>query len=52
MIDTRKYQWMIGGFGLLLVAIFSVYLYSHGNSNGPGVDATMIPLVVGVQYRF
>lgn len=37
MIDTRRYQWMIGGFGLLLVVIFSVYLYAHGRHTGPGV---------------
>lgn len=39
MVDTRKYQWMIGGFGLLLVVIFSVYLYAHGRQTGPGVPA-------------
>lgn len=39
MIDTRRYQWMIGGFGLMLVVAFSVYLYTHGGSTGPGLPA-------------
>jgi hypothetical protein len=36
-IDTRRYQWMIGGFGLVLVFIFSIYLYAHNGSSSPGV---------------
>lgn len=39
MIDTRRYQMMIGGIGLLLVIAFSVYLYANGNSSHPGVRA-------------
>lgn len=38
-ISTRRYQWMIGGFGLLLVFVFSVYLYARGGSTTPGVAA-------------
>jgi hypothetical protein len=38
MIDTRRYQWMIGGIGLLLVIAFSVYLYVDGGGHThPGV---------------
>lgn len=39
MIDTRRYQWMIGGFGLLMVVLFSLYLYTHGRRSSPGVPA-------------
>ena len=39
VIDTRRYQWMIGGFGLLLLFIFSVYLYATNGSTTPGVAA-------------
>ena len=40
MIDTRRYQWMIGGIGLVLVVAFSVYLYAHGGGHThPGVPA-------------
>lgn len=38
-IDTRRYQWMIGSFGLLLVVIFSIYLYARGGSSSTGVPA-------------
>ena len=31
MIDTRRYQLMIGAHRLLLVVAFSVYLYLNGN---------------------
>jgi hypothetical protein len=37
VIDTRRYQWMIGSFGLLMVALFSVYLYTHSRHSSPGV---------------
>ena len=38
MIDTRRYQRMIGGIGLLLVIAFSVYLYAGGNRSAhPGI---------------
>lgn len=37
VIDTRRYQWMIGGFGLLLIVIFSVLLYAHGGNGSPGI---------------
>ncbi len=38
MIDTRRYQWMIGGIGLLLVIAFSVYLYVRAAATRiPGV---------------
>jgi hypothetical protein len=39
MIDTRRYQWMIGAIGLLLVVCFSIYLYAHGGHTRPGVPA-------------
>jgi hypothetical protein len=39
-IDTRRYQRMIGGFGLLLVVIFSIYIITNGNpSRSPGIPA-------------
>jgi hypothetical protein len=37
LIDTRRYQWMIGGFGLVLVIAFSIYLYAHNGSTMPGI---------------
>jgi hypothetical protein len=37
VIDTRRYQRMIGGFGLLLLVAFSIYLYARGGSTTPGV---------------
>jgi len=40
MIDTRRYQWMIGAIGLTLVVAFSVYLFVRGGGHGhPGVRA-------------
>ena len=31
MIDTRRYRWMIGIFGLVLVIVFSIYQFAtHG----------------------
>jgi hypothetical protein len=39
VIDTRKYQWMIGGFGVLLLFIFSVYLFAHGGRGTLGIPA-------------
>jgi hypothetical protein len=39
MIDTRRYQWMVGGFGLLMVVLFSLYLYTHSRHSSPGVSA-------------
>jgi len=40
MIDTRRYQLMIGAIGLLLVVAFSVYLYVNGNRGShPGIRA-------------
>ena len=38
-IDTRRYQWMIGGFGLLLLVIFSIYLLTGQKASSPGVPA-------------
>lgn len=38
-IDTRRYQWMIGGFGLLLVIAFSIYVNTGHGSSSPGVPA-------------
>ncbi len=39
MIDTRRYQWMIGAFGLVMVVLFSLYLYTHSRRSSPGVPA-------------
>jgi hypothetical protein len=40
MIDTRRYQWMIGGIGLALVVAFSVFMYlSPGHRGHAGVRA-------------
>jgi hypothetical protein len=39
VIDTRRYQWMVGGFGLLMVVLFSLYLYTHSRQSSPGVPA-------------
>lgn len=36
VIDTRKYQRMIGAFGLALVIAFSIYLYVRGGNGTPG----------------
>jgi hypothetical protein len=36
-IDTRRYQWMIGGFGLLLVIVFSIILLTGHRSGSVGV---------------
>jgi hypothetical protein len=37
VIDTRRYQFMIGAFGLLLVVIFSLFLYFHNGPTQPGI---------------
>jgi thiol-disulfide isomerase/thioredoxin len=34
---TRRYQAMIGGFGLLLVIAFSIYLYANNGVTAPGI---------------
>jgi hypothetical protein len=40
MIDTRRYQWMIGGTGLVLVIAFSVVMYlAPSRHTHPGVPA-------------
>jgi hypothetical protein len=40
MVDTRRYQWMIGGIGLLLLVAFSVFMYlSPGHRGHAGVRA-------------
>jgi len=40
VIDTRRYQWMVGGIGIALVIAFSVYLYVQGGGHAqPGVPA-------------
>jgi hypothetical protein len=39
VIDTRRYQWMIGAFGLLMLVVFSLYLYTHSRHSSPGVAA-------------
>jgi hypothetical protein len=39
MIDTRRYQWMIGGIGLALVIAFSAVMYLAPSHARPGVRA-------------
>lgn len=40
MIDTRRYQWMIGGIGLVLVIAFSTVMYLAPSHHAhPGVRA-------------
>jgi hypothetical protein len=39
MIDNRRYQWIIGGIGLLLVVAFSVHMLGHGGGATVGVPA-------------
>ncbi|MEA2213154.1 MAG: hypothetical protein QOF83_3102 [Solirubrobacteraceae bacterium] len=36
-IDTRRYRWMIGIIGLIVVVIFSVYLFATRGLGGTGV---------------
>jgi hypothetical protein len=38
-IDTRRYQWMIGGFGLVLLIIFSIYLLTGQKKSSLGIPA-------------
>jgi Redoxin len=38
-IDTRRYRWMIGIFGLVLVVAFSVYEFTRHGVASPGVPA-------------
>lgn len=37
VIDTRRYQWMIGILGLALVAAFSIYLFVTNGVGTPGI---------------
>lgn len=40
MIDTRRYQWMIGAIGLALVIAFSIFMYlAPAHRSHPGVAA-------------
>jgi peroxiredoxin len=39
VIDTRKYQFMIGGLGLALFLAVSAFLFIHGKSGTPGYAA-------------
>jgi hypothetical protein len=39
MIDNRRYQWIIGGVGLLLVIAFSVHMLGKGGRATVGVPA-------------
>jgi peroxiredoxin len=39
VIDTRRYRWMIGIFGLILVIAFSVYEFNKHGVVSPGVPA-------------
>ncbi len=38
-IDTRRYQWMIGGFGLVLLISFSIYLLTGHQKSSLGIPA-------------
>jgi hypothetical protein len=47
VIDTRRYRWMIGIFGLALLIAFSVYLFTSRGSQTAGVPAgKRLPLFV------
>jgi hypothetical protein len=39
MIDNRRYQWIVGGIGLLLVVAFSVHMLGQGSNATVGVPA-------------
>jgi hypothetical protein len=39
VIDTRKYRWTIGIFGLILVIAFSIYEWNKHGAVSPGVPA-------------
>lgn len=39
MPDARRYERIIGGFGLLLVVVFSIFLLTRGGGAAPGVSA-------------
>jgi peroxiredoxin len=36
-VDTRRYRWMVGVIGLIVLAIFSVYLFATRGLGGTGV---------------
>jgi hypothetical protein len=38
-IDTRRYQWMIGGFGLVVLIAFSIYLLTGHQKSSLGIAA-------------
>jgi hypothetical protein len=38
-IDTRRYRWMIGIFGLALVVVISIYQFAANGLHSPGVAA-------------
>jgi hypothetical protein len=39
VVDTRRYQWMVGIFGLALLLAFSVYLAVKNGISSPGIAA-------------
>jgi peroxiredoxin len=39
VIDTRRYRWMIGIFGLILIIAFSIYEFNKHGVVSPGVPA-------------
>ncbi len=39
VISTRRYQWMVGVFGMLVILTFSVYLAAHHGGRSPGIPA-------------
>ncbi len=39
LIDTRRYQWAIGIFGLVLVIAFSIYLFATNGISSVGIPA-------------
>jgi hypothetical protein len=39
VIDTRRYQWTIGGLGIILVIAFSLYLFLRNGVTTPGIAA-------------
>ena len=37
VVDPRRYQWVVGAVGLLVLIAFSAYLFANGHTGAPGV---------------
>ena len=44
LIDTRRYRWMIGIFGMLLLVAFSIYLTARGSQTAGVPAGKRLPL--------